>query len=74
MANVVKQGVHKRLPRITNGLLSTGECHVEGTLLYTVGVWGLDPDQKHIEYQVQFTEAEMVRICGQWLTMKARRL
>lgn len=87
MANLLKAS--KRgglLPRIANGGIATGErygewpegrAHERGEMppmLYTLDVAGVRyGDVEADEYQVQLTEDEMIRACGEWLSKLASR-
>lgn len=84
MANVVKKAKRGRdLPRVTDGRISTGTrvnwapaddsgmCKAAAEL-YTLDVCSGFRDDR-VEYQVQVTEDEALKIATDWLTTMSRR-
>lgn len=85
MANLLKHS--KRgglLPRIANGNAVTGDkygdwpegcSHERGEMpprLYTLDTWGGGTGgADRVEYQLQLTEDEMIRACGEWMSKLA---
>lgn len=85
MASVLKQSRRWRwLPRIADGHISVGERYAEypagdvrrlvgmPPMMQTLDVWR-GSGAERVEYQVQLTEDEALRVAGEWLTQIARR-
>jgi hypothetical protein len=78
MANLFKEAKRgKHRPRVLNGSLSTGQtvewmppddsgmCTAR-QLLHTLDVWS-GSGEGRVEYQVQLTDDEMIRVTSEWL-------
>lgn len=84
MANLVKEAKNGRsLPRVTKGTISTGAritwsaadtegmCQPSGEY-HTLDIWQ-GTGSERVEYQLQLTDDEMVRVTSEWLTTLNRR-
>lgn len=87
MANILKNSKRGRwLPRVDDGCISVGERYSEWSdedreghargvmppMLSTLDVWAGQGSER-VEYQLQLTEDETLRVVGEWLSNIARR-